>query len=116
MLEFRPGTDHPLQLDLEDDGSGPVRLIVGGDVDTVSGRRLHRTVIDILRRRRPARIELDLGCAALHDPAGIRALLLCHADAAQVDCRIVFVRLPAAAHQALRAARLLEWSDPTGAC
>jgi len=44
----------------------------------------------------------------LLDPAGIRALLLCHADATQVDCRIVFVHLPAAAHQALRSAGLLE--------
>lgn len=56
MLEFRAVTDRPLQLDLEDDGSGPVRLILAGDVDALSGRRLHRSVIDVLRRRRPARV------------------------------------------------------------
>ena len=64
------------------------RITVAGEIDGLSGARLHRAVIDMLRRERPARIDINLRGVIFLDAAGKRALLLCRADAGRVDCEL----------------------------
>jgi anti-anti-sigma regulatory factor len=47
---------------------------------------LQHAVIEVLRRQRPACIDIDLAQVGLLDCAG--AVLLCKADAVQLDCQI----------------------------
>ena len=58
------------------------------DVDALSGDQLHNDVGDVLREMRPAHIELNLRDVTFLDSAGIRALVICHADAEAAGCRL----------------------------
>jgi anti-anti-sigma regulatory factor len=89
------------------DGAGRIRLVVPRDIDATDTRRLHQTVIDALRRHRPVDLEVDLSGVAL-GPAGIEALLLCHADARQLECRLVLTDPDPATYRLLQVASLLE--------
>jgi len=63
-------------------------MLVAGDLDAVSSAGLQKAVVEVLRRHRPRGIEVDLRGVAFLDSAGIRALVLCHADAEQLGCRL----------------------------
>lgn len=90
------------------DASGTIVLTVTGDVDAQRVRAVHRGVIDALRRHQPSEIQLNLhGCARI-DKAGVRGLRLCRADAAQLDCRLTLVRVPAAMRPALHGSGFIE--------
>jgi len=69
-------------------------------------RTVHRQVIDVLRRHRPARMDLDFSRSVAIDAAGMRGLRLCRADAAQLDCRLVLVRTSLLIRSLLEAAGL----------
>ena len=89
------------------DGAGRVRLLVSGDIDAISARRLHQSLIDVLRRHPPGDIEVDVSGVTL-DPAGIEALLRCRTDARQLECRLFLTRPDPKTYRLLQVAGLLE--------
>ncbi|WP_157411356.1 hypothetical protein [Actinoplanes rectilineatus] len=78
-----------LHVDTFGDGPGALRVTVTGTIDRAGARRLHKAVINALRRHRPERITMDLTRASPLDPAGERCLQLCQADCLQMDCGFV---------------------------
>ena len=79
----------PLDITVtHDDDPRVQRIAVSGEVDALTGTQLHQAVIDVLRRHRPGHIEMDVRGVQFLDSAGIRILLMCHTDAAVMDCRL----------------------------
>jgi anti-sigma B factor antagonist len=83
------------------------RLVVCGDVDAVSARRLQQSLIDVLRRLPPGDIDVDVSGVTFLDAAGIEALLRCQADARQLECRLVLTRPSPMTYRVLQIAGLL---------
>ena len=86
----------------------PARVTVRGDLDALNAGRLQKAVIDVLRHRRPSRLELDLRPVSFLDSAGIRALLTCKADAEQVGCPMTVTGTGATVHRVLEITGLLD--------
>jgi anti-sigma B factor antagonist len=84
-----------------------IRLILSGVVDERRARTVHRSVIDALRRDRPARIDIDLRGCTVVDSAGVLGLQLCRADAAQLGCELILIRASLPIQRVLLAADLL---------
>jgi anti-anti-sigma factor len=84
------------------------RIVVTGDVDAQSAAELQKAVIEVLRRHCPRGLDLDLERVTFLDSAGIGALLLCQADARQLDCEITLCKTPPTAYRLLQLAGLLE--------
>jgi anti-anti-sigma factor len=99
--EYRPD----LRIDAD---TAPPGMIVSGDLDVVNADLLRTAVADVLRRHRPRRIEVDLHGVAFLDSAGIRALLLCQADAQRADCRIALTRPRPGVYRVLEVTGLLD--------
>lgn len=93
-------------------GAEAVRLLVHGEVDGVNAGRLQRAVIDVLRRQRPSRIDIDFLGVPYLDSSGIHVLVMCQADARQVGCRI---RLTGLRPMVLRALEITGLADHFGA-
>jgi anti-anti-sigma factor len=87
-------------------GAKQVRIILCGDLDDLTARQLQTTVIEVLRRERPDRIDIDQ--VAFLDTAGIKALLLCRTDASQVDCQIRLTNPQPVARRVLQIVGLLK--------
>jgi anti-anti-sigma regulatory factor len=104
------GADQPtLLVDPQcGDGTCPPRIVLAGHLGSAHAGRLQQVVIDILRRQRPRRIDIDLGDVTVLDPSGIMALLLCQIDGQQVDCQIRLIGPRSLAYRALQLAGLLE--------
>jgi anti-sigma B factor antagonist len=90
------------------------RIAVAGDLDAISATELQKTVIDVLRRERPRRIELDLRGVVFLDSAGVHALVSCHGDAQQVDCRLTVIDPHPMAYRILQITGLLDHFGVTG--
>jgi anti-anti-sigma factor len=73
-----------------DDTQAP-RIAVAGEVDMLTAPAVQEAVVDVLHHRHPRRIEIDLRGVTFLDSAGIRTLLMCHADARQEDCLLTVV-------------------------
>jgi anti-anti-sigma factor len=70
---------------------GGFRVVEFGLFDRdVSAPTVHEMISDVLSRR-ASRIEIDLSGVTFLDSAGIRMLLMCHADAARADCELALV-------------------------
>src|SRR4051794_38694957 len=88
LFDSRPGDQPSLLVDLRCSDTEPPRMFVFGELDAVSADRLQTAVVDVLRHQHPRSLEMDLQGVTFLDSVGIRALLLCQADARQVDCQI----------------------------
>jgi anti-anti-sigma factor len=108
LVEFRPGDQPCLLVDLQGSDTEPARMVVFGEVDAVSADRLQQAVVDVLRRRRPRGLEMDFHGVTFLDSVGIRALLLCHADARRVDCQIRLTNPHPMVYHVLQITGLLE--------
>jgi anti-anti-sigma factor len=86
----------------------PPRIFVFGEVDALTAGQLQKAVVEVLRDRRPRCIEMDLHGVSFLDAAGIRALLLCQADAQRVDCQIMLTEPQPVVYRVLQITRLLE--------
>jgi anti-anti-sigma factor len=83
-------------------------MVVSGSIDAAGAVRLQKAVVDVLRHHRPRSIEIDLGGVTLLDSAAIRALVLCQADAEQVDSRIRLTHAQPLVYRELQVTGLLE--------
>jgi anti-anti-sigma factor len=90
-----------------DGDEGPLRLLVCGDLDAESARRLQQSLIDVLRRHDHGDLALDVSGLTLLDSAGIEALLRCQADAEQLECRLTLTGPDATTYRILQVAGLL---------
>jgi anti-anti-sigma factor len=108
LFEFRPWDQPSLLVDVQCTDTDTPRMLVFGELDAVDADRLQTAVVDVLRQHRPSRIELDLHGVTFLDSAGIRALLLCQADARQVDCQIRLTNPHPMVYRVLQITGLLE--------
>jgi anti-sigma B factor antagonist len=84
------------------------QVVLAGELDHPNAAYLLDEVIGVLRDQCPSRIDVDLGGITFLDSSGIRALLLCRADAEQVGCRMVVTNPSRPALEVLEIASLLE--------
>jgi anti-sigma B factor antagonist len=104
-----PAGDQPsLLVDLHCSDTEPPRMLVFGEVDALSAGHLHKAVVEVLRDQRPRRIEMDLHGVSFLDSAGIHALVLCQADARQLDCQITLTKPQPIVYRVLQVTGLLE--------
>ncbi len=96
VIDVQPGT-----------GTEVPRMTVSGEVDGLNAEHLHKAVVDVLRHHQCPRVDVDLHGVTFLDSAGIRALLLCQADARQMDRRIVLLNPRPVVHQVLEITGLL---------
>ena len=92
MLDITSSTDPRLSLSAPTLAGDVAGIAASGEIDASSAPQLHRTVVDALRLHRPSRIELDMSGVSFLDSSGLECLLLCHADARQLDCRLILTR------------------------
>ena len=104
----QPEDQPTLLVDLHCSDTEPPRMYVFGELDTVNAGHLHKAVVDVLCHQRPSRIEMDLHGVTFLDAAGIRALVLCQADARQVDCQITLTQPQPVVYRVLEITGLLE--------
>ena len=83
-------------------------MLVFGELDAVTAGQLQKAVVDVVRDRRPTCLEMDLHGVSFLDSAGIRALVLCHADAQQMDCQIRLTKPQPVVCRVLQITGLLE--------
>jgi anti-anti-sigma factor len=102
LVEVDPVAETPVQ-----------RITVTGELDAVSAPKLQKIVIDVLRRQRPRHVEISLRGVTFLDSAGLRALVSCHADAEQVDCRLTVTDPHPIAYRVLQVTGLLDHFDVT---
>jgi anti-anti-sigma factor len=93
-----------LQFDVEPDGA---RMVLSGDLDALNAERLQKAVLEVLRHQ-PHSLDLDLSGATFLDAAGISALLLCKADAEQVECPMTLSNPSFMAYRVLEVVGLLD--------
>ena len=107
-FDAQPGDQPSLLVDLHCSATDSPRMLVFGEVDALSAGQLHKAVGDVLRDQRPRRIEMDLHGVSFLDSAGIHTLVLCQADAEQVDCRITLSKPQPVVYRVLQVTGLLE--------
>jgi anti-anti-sigma factor len=107
--------DSPSLLIAQDRSDDPEvqRITVAGEIVGLSGAQLHKAVIDVLGRR-PARIEINLRGVIFIDSAGVNALLLCHADAERVNCKLTLIDPHPRTYTVLQIAKLTDHFRFTG--
>jgi anti-anti-sigma factor len=111
---FDAPSDESLLADLRcGSEKNPARMVVSGEMDEVSAVQLQRAVVDVLRQHRPSCIEMDLQGVTFLDSAGIKALLVCHADGQQVGCRLQVIRPRRNVYRVLEITGLLEYLGVT---
>jgi anti-anti-sigma factor len=112
MIKVRPSgtavdrSDVTLKFDQHD--SVATRISITGEIDQSTACQVQKAVIQALRQQRPASIQVNLEGVSFLDSAGIRALVLSHADAEQVDCRLTVVNARPMVRQVLDIAGLLD--------
>jgi anti-anti-sigma factor len=89
------------------------RITAAGEIDAVSAVKLRQTVVDLLARWRPERIEINLRGVIFLDSAGIRALLGCHRDAQRANCRLTLTDPHPNAYLVLEITGLLDYFEVT---
>ncbi|GIH51495.1 anti-anti-sigma factor [Microbispora rosea] len=87
--------------------AGMTRIIACGEIDISTSGRLYRGVLQVLRRQRPTRIEVDLAGVTFLDASGVRALLMSRTAAAEGGCRLTVVNPSRIAHRLLDIVGLL---------
>jgi anti-anti-sigma factor len=108
------GQQSPILLAVEvhgDDGTQVQHVTLVGEMDAHSAPALRETVADVLHRRRPRRVEVDLHGVSFLDSAGIKALLMCHEDARRADCSLILVDPHPTVSHVLQLAGLLDHLD-----
>jgi anti-sigma B factor antagonist len=87
----------------------PPLIVVSGEVDAISGDQVREAVHDIVRDEPSGRVDIDLRGVTFLDSAGIRVLLLCHADARQGDCQFAVVGVSHVAYRILEITGLVDY-------
>ncbi len=88
--------------------AGMTRIIACGEIDMSTSGRLHSGVLEVLRRRRPSHIEVDLAGVTFLDASGIRALLMSQTAAAEAGCRLTLIKPSHMTRRVLEIVGLLE--------
>ncbi|MBE3008103.1 STAS domain-containing protein [Microbispora sp. NEAU-D428] len=84
------------------------RIVACGEIDMSTSGRLFSGVLEVLRRQRPSRIEVDLAGVTFLDASGVRALLMSQTAAAEAGCRLTLIKPSRMAYRVLEIVGLLE--------
>ena len=114
-LETEPNDSSSLLVEVDrSDERRLQRIIVAGELDALSATKLQKTVLDVLRRQRPRRVEINLRGVIFLDSAGVRTLVSCHSDAQQADCQLTVTDPHPMAYRVLQITGLLDHFGVTG--
>lgn len=106
---FDPSDDQDLLMQVDHDrDTAVVRMVVAGEVDSISCRQLQQTFTDAVRRHRPAAVVVDVRGVTFLDSAGIRTLVTCRDEAQQAGCDLALVEVPRMVYRVLSISGLLE--------
>jgi anti-sigma B factor antagonist len=109
------GPPDPLAITIDHgDGRRAPVIRVAGAIDARNAAQLHKAVTGLLRGHRPSRIDINMRAVNFLDSAGIRALLLCHADAQLVECRLRLTEAQPMTYEVLQICGLAEYLGLTG--
>jgi anti-anti-sigma factor len=108
LFDIPPEDSASLRVEWECGEARRARMVLSGEVDAVSADRLQKAVVEVLRHHRPRAIEMDLHEVSFLDSAGLRGLVLCTADAQQMDCQVRVTHAPPAVYRVLQLTGLLE--------
>jgi stage II sporulation protein AA (anti-sigma F factor antagonist) len=104
-----PDDQQPLLVDVDPDSDQSIlRMVVAGEIEDLSAEQLRTTFGSAVRRHRPVAVEMDVRGVTFLDAAGIRALVLCQADAQRFDCRLTVVRAQPIVRRVLEICGLLD--------
>jgi anti-anti-sigma factor len=84
-----------------------------GELDGESAAPLQRAVTEVLRRRRPDRIDVDVNGVTFLDTGGIRTLTECQADAHQLESSIRLTNPHPVVYRVLHIVGMLEFFGVT---
>jgi anti-anti-sigma factor len=78
-----------------------VEIFVSGEVESTGAVQLSNVVCGAVRQYQPDCIEMNLSGITFLGSAGIRALVVCHADAQQAGCQLRLVDPPVIVYRVL---------------
>jgi len=114
LLTIPPQVSPPLLVRVDRGADPRVQYIsVAGELDAVTVPTLQQAVGEVLREHRPGRVEIGLRDVTFLDSAGIRALLLCRADAVQAGCQLRLTDPHPMAYRVLKIMGLLDYFGVT---
>jgi anti-anti-sigma factor len=108
LADIPPEDPPSLRVERECFDGERARLVVCGEIDAISAVRLQKAVVDLLRHHRPRFIEIDIRDVTFLDAGATKALVLCQADARQVDGQIRLTHPQPAVYRVLQLTGLLE--------
>jgi anti-anti-sigma factor len=100
----------PISADHDSDAA-TTRMIISGEIDSVSCDEVRTAVLQVLRTHRPAHIEMDLRGVTFLDSAGIKMLIQCQSDARPTGCRITLTETSHGVYRILEITGLLDHFD-----
>jgi anti-anti-sigma factor len=90
-------------LEVEVASGDPALVVVRGEIDLLTAADLGRALREVIARRRPSAIHVDLSAVAFIDSTGIQVLVATRADARAAG---IALRVVAASGPVLRVLRL----------
>jgi anti-sigma B factor antagonist len=81
---------------------------VFGELDSDSAALVQRAILDVLRRRRPERIDVDLNGVTFIDAETVRTLIECQADAHQLGSAVRLLKPHPTVYRVLQVLGLFE--------
>jgi anti-anti-sigma factor len=100
----------PISVD-HDSAAATTRMVIAGEIDSVSCDEVRAAVAQVLRTHRPEHIEMDLRDVTFLDSAGIKMLIQCQADARPVGCHITLTATSHPVYRILEITGLLDHFD-----
>ncbi|WP_249998650.1 STAS domain-containing protein [Actinoplanes sp. M2I2] len=101
--------DRLLTITVDSDDNRDVQsMTAAGEIDSLNATHLREAVNDVVRGRRPSRVELDLHGVSFLDSTGIRVLLECHEDARLMNCGFTLVDAHPVAYRVLQISGLTD--------
>jgi len=88
MFDVTPETEQALLIETQPGQDGKAVIVLTGELDAPDVNTLTQAVRDVVSRRTPSRLEIDLRDVVFLGSAGIRALLVCHDEAGRQGCRL----------------------------
>ena len=98
----------PLSVHVTDADADAVRVAAAGEIDMVTAPLLGDAITEVLRDRRPSRIDVDLADVTFMDSSGINTLVGCRGQARLLGCEMRLTNPATTVHRVLEISGLLD--------